>query len=126
MLYNFLANFVLVLHVFFVLFVLLGGFLVLWKPGVAWFHIPAVIWAASIEFFGWICHLTPLENMLRERGGAAGYDAGFIEHYLVPILYPASLTRLMQVGFGLIVLSVNIGIYFTVWSRMRKAGRDLQ
>jgi hypothetical protein len=121
--YNSLADLVLVLHGFFVLFVLLGGFLVLWKSRVAWFHIP-VFWAASIEFFGWICPLTPLENMLRERGGVAGYNTGFIEHYIVPILYPASLTRQMQVGFGLIVLSVNVGIYFTAWNRMRKAGRD--
>ena len=124
MIYNSLADLVLVLHGFFVLFVLLGGFFVLWKSLVAWFHIPAVLWAASIEFFGWICPLTPLENILRERGGVAGYDTGFVEHYIVPILYPASLTRQMQVGFGLIVLSVNIGIYFTAWNRMRKAGRD--
>jgi hypothetical protein len=124
LLYNSLADLVLVLHGFFVLFVLLGGFFVLWKSSVAWYHIPAVFWAASIEFFGWICPLTPLENMLRERGGVAGYDTGFVEHYIVPILYPGSLTRQMQVGFGLIVLIVNIGIYFTAWNRMRKAGRD--
>ena len=124
MLYNSLADLVLVLHGFFVLFVLLGGFLVLWKSSVAWYHIPAVFWAANIEFFGWICPLTPLENMLRERGGVSGYDTGFVEHYIVPILYPVSLTRQMQVGFGLIILSVNIGIYFTAWNRMRKAGRD--
>ena len=124
MLYNSLADLVLVLHGFFVLFVLLGGFLVLRKYRVAWYHIPAVFWAASIEFFGWICPLTPLENMLRERGGVAGYDVGFVEHYIVSILYPASLTRQMQIGFGLIVLSVNIGIYFTAWNRMRKAGKD--
>jgi len=123
-LYNSLADLVLVLHGFFVLFVLLGGFLVLWKSSVAWYHIPAVFWAANIEFFGWICPLTPLENMLRERGGVSGYDTGFVEHYIVPILYPVSLTRQMQVGFGLIILSVNIGIYFTAWNRMRKAGRD--
>jgi len=122
--YNSLADLVVVLHGFFVLFVLLGGFLVLWKSIVAWYHIPAVCWAAGIEFFGWICPLTPLENMLREKGGAAGYNTGFVEHYIVPILYPASLSRQMQVGLGLIVLSVNIGIYFTVWNRMRKAGRD--
>ena len=124
MLYNSLADLVVILHFLFVLFVLLGGFLVLWKSHMAWYHIPAVFWAASIEFFGWICPLTPLENILRERGGVAGYDTGFVEHYIVPILYPASLTRQMQVGFGLIVLSVNIGIYFTAWNRMRKAGRD--
>ena len=122
--YNSLADLVVILHGFFVLFVLLGGFLVLWKSCVAWYHIPAVFWAASIEFFGWICPLTPLENMLREKGGVAGYDIGFVEHYIVPILYPAFLTRQMQINLGIIVLSINIGIYFTVWIRMRKAGRD--
>ena len=123
MLYNSLADFVLVLHGFFVLFVLLGGFLVLRKYRVAWYHIPAVFWAASIEFFGWICPLTPLENMLREKGGAAGYDTGFVEHYIVPILYPASLTRQVQINFGIIVLSINIGLYFFVLHSLRKTER---
>jgi hypothetical protein len=124
LIYNFLADFVVVLHSFFVLFVLLGGFLVLWKSSMAWYHIPVVFWAASIEFFGWICPLTPLEDMLREKGGVAGYDTGFVEHYIMPILYPVSLTRQMQISLGIIVLGINIGIYLTVWNRMRKAGRD--
>ena len=123
MLYNFLADLIVVLHSLFVLFVMLGGFLVLWKSSVAWYHIPAVFWAASIEFFGWICPLTPLENMLREKGGAAGYDTGFVEHYIVPILYPASLTRQVQINFGIIVLSINIGLYFFVLHSLRKTER---
>jgi hypothetical protein len=112
------------LHGFFILFVLLGGFLVFWKTTVAWFHIPAVLWAACIEFMGWICPLTPLENMLREKAGTAGYDSGFVEHYIVPIVYPSSLTRQMQVVIGIIVLSINVGIYMTVLHRMRKVGMD--
>jgi hypothetical protein len=123
MLYNSLADLIVVLHSLFVLFVMLGGFLVLWKSSVAWCHIPAVFWAASIEFFGWICPLTPLENMLREEGGAAGYDTGFVEHYIVPILYPASLTRQVQINFGIIVLSINIGLYFFVLHSLRKTER---
>ena len=122
--YNFLADLVVIIHFLFVLFVLLGGFFVLWKSSVAWYHIPAVFWAASIEFFGWGCPLTPLENILRGRGSVAGYDTGFVEHYIIPVLYPASLTRQMQFNLGIIVLSLNIVIYFTVWMRMRKAGRD--
>lgn len=122
--YNSLADLVVILHFLFVLFVLLGGFLVVWKSHMAWYHIPAVLWAACIEFFGWICPLTPLENLLREKGGIAGYNVGFIEHYIVPILYPASLTRQMQINLGIIVLSINIGIYFTVWMGIREAGRD--
>jgi len=123
MLYNSLADLIVVLHSLFVLFVMLGGFLVLWKSSVAWCHIPAVFWAASIEFFGWICPLTPLENMLREKGGTAGYDTGFVEHYIVPILYPASLTRQVQINFGIIVLSINIGLYFFVLHSLRKTER---
>ena len=122
MLYNFFADLVLLLHGFFALFVLLGGFFVLWKLSVAWYHVPAVFWAACIEFFGWICPLTPLENMLRRKGSVPGYDAGFVEHYIVPILYPATLTRHMQFNLGIIVLSLNIVIYFTVWLKRQKAG----
>lgn len=119
MVYSYLADFIVLLHTFFVLFVVLGGILVLWKPYVAWVHIPAVFWAASIEFLGWICPLTPLENMLRARAGNAGYETGFVEHYILPILYPASLTREMQIGFGIIVLGVNIAVYVFLWLRMR-------
>ena len=124
MFYKFLADLVVVLHSFFVLFVLLGGFLVLWKPSVAWYHLPAVFWAAWLEFSGWICPLTPLENLLRQKGGVAGYNVGFVEHYIVPILYPTSLTRQMQFTLGMIVLSLNIGVYFIVWMRMRKLRRN--
>ena len=124
MFYNFLADLVVVLHSFFVLFVVLGGFLVLWKPRVAWYHLPAVFWGAWLEFSGRICPLTPLENLLREKGGIAGYQTGFVEHYIVPVLYPASLTRKMQINLGIIVVILNIGIYFTVWMRMWKADMD--
>ena len=120
MVYSYLADFIVLLHTFFVLFVVLGGFLVLWKPNVAWCHIPAVFWGASIEFLGWICPLTPLENMLRARAGNAGYATGFVEHYIMPILYPAALTREMQIGFGIIVLGVNIAVYMIFWLKMRK------
>jgi hypothetical protein len=120
LLYSFLADIVVLLHLFFVLFALLGGFLVLWKSSMAWFHIPAVFWAAGIEFLGWVCPLTPLENILRHKSGAAGYESGFVEHYIMPILYPVSLTRQVQIGLGLVVLFVNIGIYILVWYRIRQ------
>ena len=123
MFYRFLADLVVLLHALFVLFAVLGGFLVLWKAHIAWFHIPAVFWAAGIEFLGWVCPLTPLENILRTMGGAAGYETGFVEHFLLPILYPASLTRQLQIGLGLVVICVNIGIYISVWGRMRKTGK---
>lgn len=123
MVYTILADLVVVLHACFVLFVMLGGFLVLWKSYMAWFHVPAVIWAAILEFLGWICPLTPLENMLRMRGGATGYETGFVEHYIVPILYPQRLTRNMQIGLGLAVLGVNIVIYLLVWHRNSTKGK---
>lgn len=126
MVYSYLADLVLLLHACFILFVLLGGLLVLWKPLMAWCHIPAVLWAAGIEFLGWICPLTPLENMLRTRGGDTGYTTGFVEHYIIPLLYPAQLTRKMQIGFGLIVLGVNFVIYWGIWAKIGKAEIDTE
>ena len=121
MLYSILADIVVLLHALFVLFAVLGGFFVLWESHIAWFHIPAVLWAAGIEFMGWVCPLTPLENILRTMGGAQGYETGFVEYYIVPILYPASLTRNAQIILGLAVIVVNLGIYISVWARLRKA-----
>jgi len=126
MVYSYIADFVVLLHACFVLFVLLGGLLVLWKPLIAWCHIPVVFWAAGIELVGWICPLTPLENMLRTRGGDTGYATGFVEHYIIPLLYPAQLTRKMQIGFGLIVLGINFVIYWGLWAKIRKAEIDTE
>ena len=124
--YSFLADLVVLLHAFFVLFVLLGGILVFWKPVMAWFHIPAVLWGTGIEFLGWVCPLTPLENMLRTRGGDTGYATGFVEHYIMPVLYPAQLTRNMQIGFGLIVLGANLVIYIGLWKKIRRSKTDTE
>lgn len=123
MLYHYLADLVVVLHGLFVLFVVLGGFLVLWRIRFAWYHVPAVAWAATIEFLGWICPLTPLENILRQKGGLTGYDTGFVEHYIVPVLYPESLTRQMQVGLGILILVLNVGIYCLVCKKQWKIKR---
>ncbi|MDX1775423.1 MAG: DUF2784 domain-containing protein [Desulfobulbales bacterium] len=120
MVYGYLADFIVLLHAFFVVFIVLGGVLVFWKPSIAWYHIPAVFWAASIEFLGWICPLTPLENLLRVKGGEAGYATGFVEHYIVPVLYPAQLTRKMQIGLGIIVLAANTAVYIIFWLRSRR------
>ena len=126
MVYNYLADLVVLLHFSFVLFVLLGGILVLWKSWVAWIHIPAFLWGAGIEFLGWICPLTHLESILRARGGDTGYASGFIEHYILPILYPSALTRNMQIGFGLIVLGINIPVYWKFWQKSRKPAKGLE
>lgn len=120
MFYRITADLIVLLHVCFVLFVLLGGFLVLWRKYLAWCHIPAVIWGAAIEFFGWVCPLTPLENLLRNKGGNASYATGFVEHYIMPILYPTVLTRKMQIGLGIVVLVINAVIYIIFWQQNRK------
>ena len=120
MIYRTLADLILALHLVFVLFVVLGGLLVLRWPRTSWLHIPAAIWGVLIEFTGWICPLTPLENSLRTRGGEAGYNGGFIEHYIQPLLYPAGLTRSTQVVLGSLVLALNLTAYAIMVSRMRR------
>ena len=119
MIYRALADAVLVLHLGFVLFVVLGGLLVPRWPTLAWLHIPAAIWGVLIEFTGWICPLTPLENSFRDRGGEAGYSGGFIQHYIQPLLYPAGLTRSTQFALGGIALILNLAAYGVVMSKMR-------
>jgi hypothetical protein len=117
MIYRALADFVVVLHMAFVLFAALGGVLVFKWRRVALFHLPAALWAALIEFTGWECPLTPLENWLRRRGGEAGYQNGFIERYLLPLIYPAPFPRNLHVVLGLLVLGVNLAIYWRIWRR---------
>jgi len=109
--YRLLADLVVLLHAAFVLFVIFGGFAVLRWPRLAWIHIPTAAWGALIEMAGWICPLTPLENSLRQMGGQAAYGAGFIEHYIVPIIYPPGLTRGIQISLGIAVLVLNAAIY---------------
>ncbi len=115
--YRFLADIVVGLHFAFVLFVVLGGLLVLRWPRVAYLHIPAAVWGAAIELLGWICPLTPLEHWLRRRAGSAGYSGGFVEHYILPLLYPSALTRDIQLLLGLLVIAVNVGIYAFAFRR---------
>lgn len=116
-----LADAVVGLHFAFVLFVVLGGLPVLRWRRLAWVHLPAAAWGALIEFAGWICPLTPLENQLRRRAGEAGYAGGFVEHYVLPVLYPAELTREVQIALGLFVLVLNAGVYgWLLWRRRRR------
>ncbi len=105
-------------------FVVLGGIVVFHVPKLAWLHLPAVAWGALIEFAGWICPLTPLEQSLRALAGERGYAGGFVEHYLLPILYPAGLTREIQIGLGLAVLIVNGAAYFLIVRRYRRQGEE--
>ncbi|HZD84588.1 MAG TPA: DUF2784 domain-containing protein [Gemmatimonadaceae bacterium] len=123
MIYRALADLVLVVHLTFVLFVVLGGLLVLRWPRAAWLHIPAAIWGVLIEYTGWICPLTPLENSFRARGGEMGYSGGFIEHYIQPLLYPAGLTRGTQIVLGSFVLLLNLGAYGILLTKGKKPHR---
>ena len=125
MIYRALADLVLVVHLAFVLFVVLGGLPVLKWPRLAWLHVPAAVWGVLIEYKGWICPLTPLENSFRARGGGAGYSGGFIEHYIQPLLYPAGLTRGTQIVLGSLALLVNLTAYGVVIARRSRSGREL-
>ncbi len=117
--YALFADLVLFLHATFILFVVLGGLLVLWHRRLIWLHIPAAAWGILIEFQGWICPLTYLENDLRDAAGRGVYAVGFIEHYLVPLVYPSALSHETQVMLGLVVLIVNVVIYTLVWRKLR-------
>ena len=116
MIYTLLADSLLFLHLGFILFVGFGAVVVFRWPRVAWIHIPSALWGAWIEFSGWICPLTPLENRLRQMGGAVGYSDGFIEYYALPLIYPLGLTRGLQIGLGVLVLAINVTAYgFIAW-----------
>ena len=118
------ADAIVALHFAFVLFVVLGGLLVLRWPRVAWLHIPTVIWGALVEFTGWICPLTPLENRLRRAAGETGYQGDFIAHYILPVLYPNGLTRNDQLMLGGAALALNVMIYgFVLVRHRRRAGQ---
>jgi hypothetical protein len=122
MTYRLLADLVVLLHAAFVAFVVLGGFLAWrWRP-LVWAHVPCAIWGALIEFKGWICPLTPLENYLRRRAGLEGYAGGFVEHYVIPALYPAGLTRPAQALLGGLVVVVNVVAYGMLWRRTLRGG----
>ena len=114
-----LADALVAAHLAFIAFVVAGGLLVLRSRGWAVLHLPAVAWGAFAEISGTLCPLTPLENSLRLRAGDAGYAGGFVEHYLIPLIYPEALTTRLQVGLGLTVIAVNVVVYAFAWRRWR-------
>ena len=120
MLYRLLADLVVVLHLAFILFALFGGLAAIRRPRVAWLHLPALAWAVTVEAAGWICPLTPLERHLRLAAGETAYAGGFVEHYLLPVLYPGSLTRNIQLLLALALLLFNAVVYGAGWRRQRR------
>lgn len=115
--YRLLADAVVVAHLLFILFVVFGGLLVLRWPRLALAHLPAACWGALIEIGGWICPLTPLENGLREAAGEAGYPGSFVGRYLLPVIYPAGLTRELQFVLAGVVVAVNLAVYAALLRR---------
>ena len=118
-----LADALLLVHGAFVLFVVAGGYLVLRWPRLAWLHVPAALWGAAIEFAGFVCPLTPLEQAWRRAAGGRGYEGGFIEHYVTAALYPSGLTRAVQMALGLLVLGVNGWVYWKLCRRRAAEAR---
>jgi hypothetical protein len=124
MLYRLAADSVVLIHLFFIVFVVLGGLLALRWRWIVLLHLPAVAWGIIVEWLHLYCPLTPLENVLRNKAGAAGYEGGFIEHYLIPLIYPAGLTANLQLVLGAIVVLVNLLVYGVLllrWQRRRRS-----
>ena len=116
------ADALVLIHLGFILFVLLGGLLLLRWPRLIWLHLPAVAWGIVVECLHLGCPLTPWENQMRGMAGQAGYDGGFIEHYLIPLIYPAGLTPQIQIWLGAIVVLVNLTVYaWLIWRWRNKA-----
>ncbi len=105
------ANLIVVTHFAFIGFVILGGFIAIRWRRIAFFHFPTAIWGALIEFYGWVCPLTPLEKLLRKAGGGTEYSGGFIEHYIISPIYPPGLTREVQIVLGSLVVVINLVAY---------------
>jgi hypothetical protein len=123
MLYRLSADLILIVHLAFILFVMLGGLLVLRRPRLMWLHLPAVVWGALSEFLGVLCPLTPLETALRELGGRSGYEGDFIAHYITAVIYPSELTRGIQIALGFSALLLNMAIYGYGLFRKRRSRR---
>ena len=118
------ADSVVLLHFAFILFVVLGGLVVLRWPRFMWLHMPAAAWGAFIELTGWVCPLTPLENRLRIAAGETGYSGGFIEEYLIPVVYPDGLTCWVQISLGVGVIAINLVFYGLLVARRHRANMD--
>ena len=121
--YRLLADALVVLHFAFIAFAIGGGLLVLARRWLAWLHLPVAAWALWTEFTASICPLTPWEQALRHAAGQAGYRGGFVEHYLIPVIYPPGLTPALQVELGVAVFAINAAIYVFVWRRWRQERR---
>lgn len=117
MIYGLAADLVLLAHLLFVAAVVAGGLAWLWWRWAPLVHLPMAAWGAAVELGGRLCPLTTWENALLRAAGEAGYEGGFVGHYLLGVLYPDGLDRGVQVTLGIGVLAVNAAIYTWVWRR---------
>jgi uncharacterized membrane protein (DUF485 family) len=119
--YQLAADFIVLLHFAFIVFVLFGGFMVFKWRWLAWIQVPAATWGALISLIGWTCPLTPMENSFRQAAGAGDvYNGGFIDRYLVTLVYPDGATREMAIAMGIVVIAINLAVYVWIWVRHRK------
>jgi len=123
MLASLIADGILILHLAWIVFAILGGLLALRWPRVAWVHLGVVVWSAWVILAGWVCPLTPLENHFRWTAGQEGYQDGFVEHYITALVYPPGLTRALQIGLGVAILLWNAVIYALVFHRRNQEER---
>ena len=119
MLYQLAADFIVLLHFVFIVFAVAGGVLVFKWRWLGYLHVPAAIWAALIAMVGWICPLTPIENMFRKAGGGEVYSVSFIEHYLMPVIYPSGLSREIFIAMGVVVIVVNVIVYAVLFVKRK-------
>ena len=125
MLYKVWADLLVLFHLGFIIFVIFGGFLVVKWRWLFLLHLPAAVWGALIEFQGWLCPLTPLEQRLRLAAGEQGYAGGFVEHYVLPVIYPQALTRDIQLSLGAFVIVINLAAYAWVLFQLRRKGKTV-
>ncbi|MBV6290365.1 DUF2784 domain-containing protein [Pseudomonas aegrilactucae] len=121
MLYRFAADGLVLFHLSFIVFVMVGGLLLLRWPRLCWLHLPAVAWGIMVELLHLPCPLTEWENRLRAAAGDIGYPDSFVEHYLIPVIYPAKLTPGIQLWLGALVIAVNALVYLWLWRSRRRS-----
>ena len=108
---SFLVTLVVLIHFLFILFVILGGVVSFYKPKWVFFHLPALTWGVLVQILHWPCPLTPLEMYLRQQSGQGAYDEGFLQHYLLAVIYPDGLTPHLQLFLGGLLVVLNLFVY---------------
>ncbi len=127
MLSGVLADAILLFHFLFILFAVFGGFLAICTRKIIWFHVPSVLWSSVVNLLSLTCPLTPIENFFRAAAGQAGYQRGFVEHYIAPVVYPAGMPRELELVAGVSVMAWNVAIYaFLGWKKKRRTDRGLK